>query len=209
MLDRMQALAQQGVQIQLVLDVGSYHGQFGDMIHEVWPQAHVISLEADHTHAAINPGQITVCLGSQDNTWVEFHTLPGAGVKTGASYYKELTPYYQTSVSMPMQTVTLDTLCAQQAWHSELWSTQGMIKLDTQGSELDILRGAHKFLQSEQPRYILAEVSHKPYNLNAPRASEVIHWLHERGYQFVDVWGITYDTQNSLLQTDILFERQS
>lgn len=205
----MQALAQQGNQVALVLDVGSYHGQFGDMIREVWPQAHVISVEADVAHSKINPSQITACVSSKDNTWVEFHTLHEQAVKTGASYYKELTSYYDQDITIPMQTITLDTLCDNLGWQSHIWRVHGLLKLDTQGSELDILQGAQKFLQSQQPRWILVEVSHIPYNQHAPLASEIIHWLHAHTYAFVDVWGITYDAQNRLLQTDILFERHS
>lgn len=205
---RMAALAQQGIHMELVLDVGSYHGQFGDMIHMIWPQAQVWSVEADPAHAKINPKQITACVSDQAGKWVEFHTLPDHAIKTGASYYKELTEHYASCVTHIMQTTTLDKLCAQHAWSHARWSTSGLVKLDTQGSELDILKGGVQFLTQQQPRYILAEVSHTPYNHDAPHASDVISWLNVHNYKFTDVWDITY-RHTQLLQTDLLFERHT
>lgn len=206
MLHRMQWLSHWGVNLQMVLDIGSYHGQFGDMIHEVWPLAEIISIEANPDHVQINPQQITACLSDQDNKWVEYYTLPTGNIVTGASYYRENTAFYQNPIISPMKTVKLDTLYQQYGWLGN-WADSGLVKMDTQGSELDILQGAQVFLTEQQPRLLLLEVSHQPYNLGAPTASHVVSYLYQTGYKWIDTWAQMRGAQDILLQSDLLFER--
>jgi FkbM family methyltransferase len=208
MLERMQWLKTMGVDLQYVLDIGSFHGQFGDMIHEIWPHAHVISIEANPQHQSINPQQITACLSDQDNKWVEFYTPQPGIIATGASYYLENTHYYQDHIATAVQTVTIDTFYQQHSWHAD-WQTHGMVKMDTQGSELDILRGAGKFFAEQQPRFLLLEVGHQSYNKGAPSASDVVAYLCQQGYKWIDIWDQFRGAHNTLLQSDLLFERQS
>jgi FkbM family methyltransferase len=194
------------VNLDIVLDIGSYHGQFGDMIHEVWPLAQVISIEANPDHKQINPQQITACLSDQDDLWVEYYTLPPGNIVTGASYYRENTHFYQNPIVTPVRTVKLDTLYQQLGWQGN-WCGGGLIKIDTQGSELDILQGAQVFLTQQQPRLLLLEVSHQPYNLGAPTASHIVSYLYQTGYKWIDTWGQFRDRDHTLLQSDLLFER--
>lgn len=208
MLERMQWLKTMGVNLEWVLDIGSYHGQFGDLIRLVWPHANVISIEANPLHAKINPQQITACLSNQDNQMVEFHTPLAGVVPTGASYYKENTSYYEQCVSTPTKTITLDTLYVQHNWQGA-WNTHGLVKMDTQGSELDILQGATRFFTEQQPRLLLLEVSHQAYNQGAPSASDVISHVNQQGYKWIDIWDQFRGAHNTLLQSDLLFERQS
>lgn len=207
MLERMQQLKNNSVDLKLILDIGSYHGQFGDMCKEIWPNATVISVEANPSHARINPKQITACLSHTDGLWVEFFTPPTGVVETGASYLRELTPYYTNATTTLMKTQTLDTLYTQNNW-TGTWASDGLLKLDTQGSELHILQGADLFLLQEKPRFILLEASHLPYNADAPSASEVVAYLLSRNYKWIDIWNQTRTRTNHLLQTDLLFERR-
>lgn len=202
----MQHLESQGVELQMVLDIGSFHGQFGDMINVVWPNAKVISIEANPQHKKINPRQITACLSNHTNM-VDFYIPNPDVIATGASYYKENTIYYTHATSIPMKTTTLDNLYQQYQWQGN-WHQHGMIKLDTQGSELDILEGAAVFLQQHKPKFILLEVSHLNYNLGAPGASQVMCYLYQRGYHWKDTWHQLY-VQKSLVQSDILMVRAS
>jgi hypothetical protein len=147
-------------------------------------------------------------LSDQDNKWVEFYTPQPGTIATGASYYLENTHYYQDPIATAVQTVTIDTLYQQHAWHAD-WQTHGMVKMDTQGSELDILRGAGKFFAEQQPRLLLLEVGHQSYNKGAPSASDVVAYLCQQGYKWIDIWDQFRGAHNTLLQSDLLFERQS
>lgn len=208
MIDHMRVLAHQGVDLTLVLDIGSYHGQFGDMCALVWPHVNVISIEANPANKKINPRQITALLSNRHGEWLEFYTPRGQVVATGASYKLEQTSYYVDPIKTPMQSTTLDSLWHEHKWSGD-WFNRGLIKLDTQGSELDILQGAENFLRAEKPRFILLEASHRPYNADAPSAGDAVAHLRSLGYQWIDIWHQLRLPSGMLLQTDLLFERQS
>ena len=83
------------------------------------------------------------------------------------------------------------------------WS-KGLVKLDTQGSELMILSGA-KELMKLKPAYVLLEVSIREYNVGAPKMIDVINYMAERGYAISDILDRTY-IEGRLFQANILFE---
>jgi hypothetical protein len=77
------------------------------------------------------------------------------------------------------------------------------IKIDTQGSELDILRGGENICKKSKA--ILLEVSILPYNNGAPLYEEVIKFMEDYGYKPVDVIGTNRYPDGTIFQHDILF----
>lgn len=83
------------------------------------------------------------------------------------------------------QTKTLDTLVKEKGW-----KTPDLIKMDVQGCELDIIRGAVNTI-----RYcpdIILELQNKEYMKGAPMRDEVIDYMKFLGYKL-----ISHFTQNS------------
>jgi hypothetical protein len=81
-----------------------------------------------------------------------------------------------------------------------------LLKLDTQGSELDILRGADETLRSV--RFLQLEVSLVRYNEGGPLADEVFAFLRERDFFLHDVFDLKYAPgSDDLIQLDCLFSR--
>jgi len=77
------------------------------------------------------------------------------------------------------------------------------IKMDTQGSELDIIKGG-KHLCSKA-KYILLEVAVTQYNDNAPLENEVITFMNDFGFSEGLTIGEHYDG-NKIIQKDIVFK---
>jgi len=86
------------------------------------------------------------------------------------------------------------------------WQAHGIVKLDTQGSELDILGGAARFLQRFAPRLVLLEASVVPYNLGGPLVADVLDYMKSIRYQLIDMLDVHYAADGRLLQIDLLFE---
>jgi hypothetical protein len=74
--------------------------------------------------------------------------------------------------------MTLDSIVKQKNFpHADF------IKIDVQGSELDILKGA-----TEAVSYctdIFIELQHKEYNLGAPKKDEIVNYLKLQGFELV------------------------
>jgi len=204
-------LKSQGIHIQYVLDIGAYRGDFTDTIKSVWSTAIVNQFEADERQLGfLQPNAIISLLGDIDGKEVDYYTLNENKITTGSSIFKELTHHYSelSTVIIKKQMVTLDTLNETHNFYGN-WKNNGLIKLDTQGSELLILAGAIRFLETKQPRFILIECSWINYNEGSPLFLEVMNKLDTLNYKAKDIYDMSYDVQGNLIQTDILFERKT
>lgn len=93
----------------------------------------------------------------------------------GNSYYKEVTEYYKDARSKKVKTTTLDKY----AKENNL-PYPDLIKLDTQGSEIDILKGGKEYLSHAQ--LVIIEVPVMQYNHGAPKFDEYISFMLENEF---------------------------
>lgn len=200
-----------GKHIQYALDIGAYRGDFTETLLSVWPTAIIRQIEADERQSSwLNQGAIHELLGDVDGSIVDFYTLGVDKITTGSSIYRELTPHYNQAdtIVIKKRMTTIDEMDKKHNFYGD-WRNHGLLKMDTQGSELLILNGAANFLSIKKPRWILIECSVLQYNYGAPRILEVLTALDKLNYSMCDVFDLSYDSQGRLLQSDILFERQT
>lgn len=208
---RLNILKSNGVDIQNVLDIGAYRGDFTETIKTVYPDAHVIQIEADDRQKMWLDDTAIICLlGNKEQDKVPFYTLDENVDTTGSSIFLEQTPYYNESSTIVYNKnmTTLDALHQKHNFSGD-WLNHGFVKIDTQGSELLILDGAVNFLETKKPRFMLLECSVQEYNKGAPKLISVIEYMHKLKYEVVDLYDLAYDGVGKLLQTDLLFERTS
>lgn len=83
-----------------------------------------------------------------------------------------------------------------------------LLKIDVQGYELELLKGAEKTLAIVDAIY--AELSFLPLYEGQPLADEVIAWLAERNFAFTGIYHIAFREDGSAVQADFHFtKRQS
>lgn len=102
------------------------------------------------------------------------------------------------SITVPVR--TLDSFVAS----GEIAPPQ-LIKVDVQGYELEVLRGATEALGSADA--VLLEVSFRELYEGQPLAHEVIAFLGDRGFRIADVCSYAQAADGSLEQSDMLFLR--
>jgi len=91
-------------------------------------------------------------------------------------------------------------------------TTVGIIKMDTQGTELDILKGASftKDLPYEKKPWIMLEVSYVRFNMGQPLLTDVIIEMDSIGYKVLEIPYCHCQTYESTkidiyIQADMLF----
>lgn len=94
---------------------------------------------------------------------------------------------------------TLDDLMAEQSWDGPI----DLLKIDTQGNELAVLRGAARTLPRVQLLWI--EVSFRSLYDGDALFPEVHEWLSANGFRFYSLHDVFRSAERELLQADALF----
>jgi hypothetical protein len=124
-------------------------------------------------------------------------------VATGNSLYRENTVHFSDErlLVAEVNTDTMDCILDNASMGSLVFD---MIKIDTQGSELDILRGCTKVLSTA--KLVVAETDVGNYNHGCPTQQQVIDYMGSVGFTVIGSVEDHFDG-NRLIQQDILFER--
>lgn len=132
---------------------------------------------------------------------VNFYKNRNNLICTGDSIYRELTEHYNdTSVLIQRRvTETLDDIFPN-------GTEFDLIKLDTQGSEIDIIKGGQ--ILCKKSKLILMEVSIEKYNQDSPLYDEVIAFMHSINFEKIDELEDHF-LNGKLIQKDILFINKS
>jgi FkbM family methyltransferase len=192
-----------GFSPQLLVDVGAFVGDWSRTASRVfpnaryfmvegndenWPQLDTATREISHSEYAI------AVLGPEKKAEVVFHVND-----QGSSVLPELTSFATQERRVPM--VRLDDLMAERAAGEPI-----LLKLDTQGYELEVLRGAPLTLARSE--VVILEASLLPYNQGAPLFAEVISFMAESGFAAYDFCGEhRRESDNALFQIDVVFTK--
>jgi FkbM family methyltransferase len=80
-----------------------------------------------------------------------------------------------------------------------------LLKIDVQGFELEVLKGASRALDSIDAVFV--ECSFSELYTGQATVGAVIQLLAERGFRLVDIYGLIRDASGAALQGDFLFRR--
>jgi len=183
------------------LDIGAYEGNWTVEFKHIFPNSAVLMLEGQtekepfliSTKKKFNNVDYKIALmGANDEATVTFnkyatassvlaeHNITGAKTET-------------------RKLIALDTLVA-----STDFARPSFIKIDTQGYELEILKGGKKTLASAE--FVLLEVSFLDIYINCPLAADVVSFMDEQGFVIYDICTLMKrPLDGALFQSDFLF----
>jgi FkbM family methyltransferase len=199
-----------GAQFATVLDVGASRGQFALFALGRFPGAKLLCFEplpdarakAQKVLAGHDVELYGVALGSSRREM----TLHVSASDDSSS----LLPIGQRQVAAFPGThethtinVPVDVLCS---YVDEGVARPCLLKIDVQGVELDVLRGAGASLSHIDE--VLVEVSFVELYTGQALASDVICYLAERGLRLTDIHGVVRAADGTALQADLLFGRE-
>lgn len=187
--------------VKVVYDVGSYNGTWArEVARKHFPRAEIYLFEANGIHfpypSGLANGTFNILLSDKEGQR-PFFSIGG----TGDSIYRENSRFYEQVVPSEKKTQTLAGVITQKGLPKP-----DFLKIDVQGSELDILRGMNGILL--HVRFILVELNLLDYNLGAPSASDVISFLSVMGFTPKSIPEM-HHIDGILSQIDILFENKS
>jgi FkbM family methyltransferase len=203
LISRLDKLKKENFRPKRFLDIGAHFGDYSKMIKGIWPDVDVFMIEANPYNEQYlkNVGYnyaISLLIDKKDEIY-DFYINKTDYNSTGCSIYRENTQYFsdENLEIIKLRSNTLDNLFGDQ--------TFDLIKIDTQGSEIDILKGGLNLINKSQ--YIILETSLINYNLDAPLIDEVLNFMTSINYRMIDIIELHY-IDNNLVQIDILFENK-
>ena len=188
-----------------ILDVGANQGLWTQLVKPIFPDAHFTLFEANEMHeprlkATGFPYKIVV-LGDEVRR-INWYLTPDA--HTGSSMFKERTALYdETNDKMTVQERDMSTLDVEVEGQEFQF-----LKLDTQGSELLVLKGGADMIKSVD--VLTLETSVMEYNTGSPLALEMFYSLSEMNFRLLAVteYHVKEDPRRSfLIQFDIVVIR--
>lgn len=188
-------LAQRGFAPRTIVDVGAYEGQWTRLAREIWPSSRTIMIEANRAKIpALQSLGETHCavLGAEQGASVLFNVM-----ETGSSVFAENSSVGRQEEMRKL--ATLDSLNLQ-------IEPVGLLKIDTQGYELEVLKGAKRSLVSFEA--VLLEVALVEMNEGAPLLEEVIDFMGNLDFAACDILEAHRRWRDkALVQIDVLFAR--
>jgi FkbM family methyltransferase len=195
-----------------VIDVGANRGQFALDVEAVLPETNVFSFEPMFEAAQVyrklfsnnSLYSITTCaLGSRAGT----STLHVSAADDSSSLLRigagQIALFPGTS-ERGTRVVDVEPLDA--AIDPDCLVDPVLMKIDVQGYELEVLRGATRTLPGV--RWVYVECSFEELYDDQPLAGEVTRWLFDHGFALVGIGPVT-STRDRVIQADLLFEQRS
>jgi FkbM family methyltransferase len=184
-----------------VIDVGAYEGNWSRMARGIWPDSRILLVEpniAKQAHLTgvardINASVFCELLGAEDNVVVPYNVM-----ESGSSVLSERSPLERVVERRSLR--RLDSIVGEIVGPA-------FLKIDTQGYELEVLKGSISILRSIDA--ILLEVAIIEVNEGAPLLHEVLVHMKSIGFVTYDLLEIhRRPLDQALNQIDILFIRE-
>jgi len=194
-----------------VVDIGANKGQFALVARRVFPDASLVAFEP-----LVRPAAVFARLFRRDDK-VEFHRIGIGPVAENRVMYlsaaedsSSILPIGEEQIRIFPGTQeagreTVQMLRLDEVWGCEAEAKNGLLKIDVQGFELDVLKGCEGVLSRFSNVY--CECSFLPLYEGQALADEVIAWLRVRGFRLKGIYNMSYDSKGVAVQGDFLFER--
>lgn len=177
-------LKQSGFEPKVIYDIGACVLHWTDRAKKLWPDAEYIAFEAspglEFFYKEENMQYHIGVLGDRTGREVDFYE--NLRFPAGNSYYRENPKYqpvaaeiYSDEHRRRVKTVTLDAVV-----NLKQLPKPDFVKMDIQGSELDVLKGAVETLKDVE--HVILELQRVEYNQGAPLKEAVIAHMDGMGF---------------------------
>jgi FkbM family methyltransferase len=187
----------------VIFDVGANEGQTSKRLRELFPTASVFAFEPgspfEQLAAMSGISAHNIALGSKPGTQVfseNSTSVMSSFLPTGPEGWGEVTQRREVTVS------TVDDFCGQNGINFI-----DLLKSDTQGYDLEVLRGGERMFAEKRVRLVYLEVTFAPLYENLPRFDQLYGFLADRDFDLIGLYDLHY-RNDKLGWADALFARR-
>ena len=193
-----------GLRPKTVIDVGAAGGT--PALYEVFPGARHILIEPleeyvpylDSLVSKLDKAEYIIAAATDKLGSIVINVHPDL---VGSSIYKEDEDSDVNGIERTIPTTTLNKICCDRGADGPY-----LIKIDVQGAELDVLKGAKMVLKDTE--FIILEVSFFEFFKGGPQVDRCIDFMKEHGFVIYDMFDLQYRLlDGAMSQADIAFVR--
>lgn len=161
------------VDLKVIYDIGSHIGEFTKIAQQAFPNAtyHLFEPNVVHNDWVKDLGRVHNLYLSNEVKQAEFYS---SNISSD-SFYKEFTGIHENVEPLKVTTTALDGYVKEQGLEYP-----DLIKIDTQGAEIEILEGAKECAKRAQ--FIILECPVVEYNRNGMLFNDYIAYMFSIGY---------------------------
>jgi FkbM family methyltransferase len=203
MFEKLSILKSKGYEPDVIFDIGAHQGTWAAQMKQLYPSARYILFDGivyphiQHYFGNDPNVKFFNLLLNETMTEVDWYEEKNSG----DSFFKERTHHFSKSVPQKRATVDLETVS--QSCHLTEGAKNIFMKIDCQGAEIPILKGAKSVL--EKVDFIVLEMPFfGQYNEGVPGFLEHIQFMDSIGFIPFDIVDTHY-VNNYNMQVDILF----
>lgn len=197
MFDKLELLKRMGYVPDTILDIGAYHGHWTSRVKQIFEKScyHLFEgIDYAELKQLSNVSLYNVILNDkvEEINWYQMKN-------TGDSMFREKTSHFINCQPICRETIDLNTLMQGQLDKA----TNILIKIDCQGAEIPILKGATSIYSKTD--FILLEIPFfGQYNEGVPNFLEHIRFMDEIGFVPYDIYEPHY-INGFNMQVDVMF----
>jgi len=194
-------LRDKGFYPQNILDIGASVCQTADVMRQIWPVANILLFEGNAECEKLYQKQLydyQIKLLGKINGTTKFYKTKWSPICSGNSIYKENSSTYneENLIVEELPIYKLDD-CVNGVFD--------LIKIDTQGSELDIINGGLRTFSNA--KVVIAEVSLTNYNEGGCTKQQIVDKMISLKFDLVSVIESVVNENNELIAESLLFIR--
>jgi len=192
----------------MIVDGGAFVGNWTRLVKSIFPGAWVLMVEGDSQRRA----QLEAVVARYPDSVFYEATLLGPERREGVTFFEMVNSTGGSSVLNEQSKAPRRTVHRHQERLDALLTRIGrsvdLIKLDVQGYELEVLKGASQALADAE--VVLLEVALIGVNLGAPLLHEVVEFMRHSGFLSYDICELhRRPLDGALAQIDIIFVRST
>jgi FkbM family methyltransferase len=194
-------LRQNGFYPKRILDIGASVCQTADIMRQIWPVANILLFEGNAECEKLYQKQLydyQIKLLGKINGTTKFYKTKWSPICSGNSIYKENSQTYneQNLIVEELPIYRLDD-CVKDIYD--------LIKIDTQGSELDIIEGGINTFKNA--KVVIAEVSFNNYNEGGCTKQQIVDKMISLKFDLISIIESVVNENNELIAESLLFIR--
>ena len=179
-----------------IFDVGAATGEFSIIFNNLFRKTNIYAFEPQSEYFEhIQKNHIQICLPFKvalsdevgESPFFLTKSKPSSSLIKPANTKTSIDSYTELNSQININTTTIDVFCQENNIHQI-----NLLKLDTQGSELSILKGASKMLQNNLIDVIYTEVEFIEIYENQPLFNDLTDYLLKYDYKLYNIYNHVY-----------------